>query len=245
MSKNFEKEKMSVKMPVELIEIPAACVTQLFFDVHCLLGMHEQLIRMYEVESMLKKHHKAYLHIREKADEMCRADKELMSEIIDHYQNPAKYMDETLRFHNLLMKLDEECGESPVYPTAEEIYKRIKALQEDETGQDKSLDEAKVGAVNGAASENASGGKGSVDRHKIPETMVMMSAETLGVMQDDMLALTVVVDHLVEAIRRIKEGGFLHANAMEMLTKEAAKFSREVFERWDSADSEKWKAVVN
>ena len=40
-------------------------------DNQLLRQMLEALIDMYHMESALKKHHKAYLHIREEAEEMC------------------------------------------------------------------------------------------------------------------------------------------------------------------------------
>lgn len=76
------------KPEMEMISIPAVALMQLCADVQCLADMHQKLIHMYETESNLKKHHKAYLHVREEADAMCSRDKILMKDILDHYEFP-------------------------------------------------------------------------------------------------------------------------------------------------------------
>ena len=43
--------------------------------------MLSNLIEMYRMESQLKKHHKAYLHVREKADMMCDFYEVLLAEM--------------------------------------------------------------------------------------------------------------------------------------------------------------------
>lgn len=209
MAMNKECMNEKPRMSVDVIKIPAACVTQMYFDVQRLLEMHGELIRMYETESSLKKHHKAYLHIRDEADEMCRRDKEAMALITDHYQNPAKYMEHAICFHNRLKEFDKEIGEREGIPTFEEIMKKQADLK----------DAPEV-----------------LDVFGLPSGMVMMSTDTLGVMQDDMLALTVVVDRLVEAFREIEQSGWYNKGIMSTLTGEAAGLASDVFSRWDDAD---------
>lgn len=58
---------------VKNITVPESMVSMLFGDVNALHEMLAKLISMCEMESELKKHHKAYLHIRDEADELCRA----------------------------------------------------------------------------------------------------------------------------------------------------------------------------
>lgn len=84
---------------METIEMPKALVVQMFMDVHALAQMHENLIEMYEIESQLKKQHKAYLHVRDKAEKMCKNDKADVNEILDHYENPGKYIDQALEIY--------------------------------------------------------------------------------------------------------------------------------------------------
>ena len=84
---------------METIEMPKALVAQMFMDVHALAQMHENLIEMYEIESQLKKQHKAYLHVRDKAEKMCKNDKADLNEILDHYEHPRKYIDQALEIY--------------------------------------------------------------------------------------------------------------------------------------------------
>jgi hypothetical protein len=84
---------------LETVEMPKALVAQMFMDVHALAQMHENLIEMYEVESQLKKQHKAYLHVRERAEKMCKSDKADLNEILDHYEHPGKYIDQALEIY--------------------------------------------------------------------------------------------------------------------------------------------------
>ena len=84
---------------LETVEMPKALVAQMFMDVHALAQMHENLIEMYEIESQLKKQHKAYLHVRERAEKMCKNDKTDLNEILDHYEHPGKYIDQALEIY--------------------------------------------------------------------------------------------------------------------------------------------------
>lgn len=188
MNKDFAKSHDAL----ELIEIPAVALTQLFYDVQILAKMHQDLIRMYEKESMLKKQHKAYLHVRDQADEMCRFDKQTVDVILDHYVNPKKYMDQAICFHNTLR---ERSGE-----------------------------------------RNDNRTKEKMDVFDLPHGMVMMSTGTLGVMQDDMLALTVAVDQLADAFRSMEKGGGYNRNEMNQLIGSASDLARDVFNRWDDAE---------
>lgn len=54
------------------VSVPENMASMLFEDINALYGMLAKLISMYELESELKKHHKAYLHVRDEADDMCR-----------------------------------------------------------------------------------------------------------------------------------------------------------------------------
>lgn len=56
-------------MKVKTVEIPEAELDMLKNTINSLLFMHLDLIGYYETESDLKKHHRAYLHVREEAEE--------------------------------------------------------------------------------------------------------------------------------------------------------------------------------
>lgn len=51
--------------------VPDAVLKQIFADMDSLGMMLRELIGLYEKESKLKKHHRAYLHVREYADQAC------------------------------------------------------------------------------------------------------------------------------------------------------------------------------
>ncbi len=116
------------KREMETIEMPKALVVQMFMDVHALAQMHENLIEMYEIESQLKKQHKAYLPVRERAEKMCKNDKADLNEILDHYEHPRKYIDQALEIYADM--IGEEMEEDSM---KEEITKKMeeKVMEEE------------------------------------------------------------------------------------------------------------------
>ena len=77
MEKNAETGKMTT--------IPKAEYDALLMSVAALSEMHLKLIRLHEEETRLKKHHKAYLHIRDLADQVCREHREIVSGILEMF----------------------------------------------------------------------------------------------------------------------------------------------------------------
>ena len=79
------------------ITVPESMVSMLFGDANALHEMLAKLISMCEMESELKKHHKAYLHIRDEADELCKAysctmktmQKRWLTAMIEHFGTDA------------------------------------------------------------------------------------------------------------------------------------------------------------
>lgn len=67
---------------MKTVEIPEAELSLLRFSVAELAKMHLELISLYEKESHLKKHHKAYLHVRDHADQVCIDDKKKVQELL-------------------------------------------------------------------------------------------------------------------------------------------------------------------
>ena len=76
----------------EMVSISADELSQLIYDMNHLALMHKNLIRLYEEESRLKKHHKAYLHIRDYADKVCADDKKTVAAIQNRYKIPDCFM---------------------------------------------------------------------------------------------------------------------------------------------------------
>ena len=70
---------------VRTVEIPEVELSALRVTVAALAKMHLELIRLYEEESHLKKHHKAYLHIRDHADQVCKEDKEKVNAMLQQF----------------------------------------------------------------------------------------------------------------------------------------------------------------
>lgn len=65
--------------------VPDVVIRQVFADMDKLGMMLGELIGLYEKESRLKKHHRAYLHVREYADKACERYKENMKKIAEHW----------------------------------------------------------------------------------------------------------------------------------------------------------------
>ena len=67
--------------------VPDAVLKQLFADMYCMGGMLSELVTLYEKESLLKKHHRKYLHVREYADKKCIFYKDKMKEISNRWSD--------------------------------------------------------------------------------------------------------------------------------------------------------------
>ena len=185
---------------VKTVEIPEAELSLLRFSVAALAEMHLNLIGLYEKESHLKKHHKAYLHVRDHADQVCAEDKEKVNQLLEQLIVDGS-ADRTK---------DAERGFDPDWCAGCENYE---ACSQEEASSDREM-----------------------DVFDLPEGMVIMDTGTLGVMQDDMLALTETVDHLVSVFRDMIAGKGVDAKTMLLMLKAASEQSQEVFKRWDEAE---------
>jgi len=87
MSKNLKN--------VATVEVPEKALNRLLEITDGLVRMHLELIRLYEQESYLKKHHKAYLHVRDHAEAVCESDKHTISEMLESLQISSDYSDLT------------------------------------------------------------------------------------------------------------------------------------------------------
>ena len=61
---------------VATVEVPEKALNRLLEITDDLVRMHLELIRLYEQESYLKKHHKPYLHVRDHAEAVCERSEE-------------------------------------------------------------------------------------------------------------------------------------------------------------------------
>lgn len=74
-----------------MVQISESMLMQMYADIHELVHMHGKLISLYEEEAELKKRHRAYLHVRDHADDVCRVDKRRIEEICEHYDAIGRY----------------------------------------------------------------------------------------------------------------------------------------------------------
>lgn len=97
------------------VSVPESMVSMLFGDINALHGMLTKMISMYQLESELKKHHKAYLHVRDEADEMCRVyscaleamQKRWFSSMVEQFGTDAlKKTDDPVAQKGVMMSVD-------------------------------------------------------------------------------------------------------------------------------------------
>ena len=203
-----------------------ALIDHLCGNVSELVQMHYGLIQLYEEESYLKKHHKAYLHVRDKADEVCRRDVSRMGDL----------MYRTLEMI-AAVKEAEETAEAvgkaaPDQKSADDVKKNVKIEMPDEL----SCDDCPYQEECGNAGMKHSEMDGKLDVFALPEGRVYMSTKTLGVMQDDMLALTEGIDQLVSIFRALMRGQSVPDKVVQDAVEANAGLSEDVFNRWDNAD---------
>lgn len=168
-------------------------LTMLRTDLNLSLRMLRDLIRLHLQESNLKKHHKAYLHVREQMDELCRESWEKADGIMAHYMMPANAIEGNTP--------DDACDCDGEFCGNELVGK----------------------------------GKRKENSNKKPEGMVLMSDKCLGVMQDDMLALTEGIDLIAKLVRSLMAGQPMHRGILETAISMAEEVSEDVFRRWDDA----------
>lgn len=54
------------------VSVPLTEINRYFRNMRDLLGIHAELVRLLETEAALKKHHRAYLHVRERIDQLIK-----------------------------------------------------------------------------------------------------------------------------------------------------------------------------
>lgn len=70
-------------------KVPEFVIIQMFKDMEQLGKMLKELIALHQEETRLKKHHKAYLHVREYTDVVCKEHEKKMDAIQDRWKEPA------------------------------------------------------------------------------------------------------------------------------------------------------------
>lgn len=117
--------------PCGMVQVPEEMLAQMYADIHELVQMHRKLIALYEEETELKKSHRAYLHVRDHADALCKLDKKRIAEIHGHYTEPEQEKEQPEVFGVLILPCDDEadnCSNKAVNMPEAEAAKDGEAL---------------------------------------------------------------------------------------------------------------------
>lgn len=173
--------------------VPDRVLTQMMADMDCLGGMLEELIGFYEKESQLKKHHRAYLHVREHAEQACKCYQEKMKEIVNHW------VDQKVT-----------CEDMGCHPSDDPYEEEFLREKEAEKYQEKDPE--------------------------LPKGMVLMSSESLGVMQEDVICLTEALDTMAALFKALMAGCPMQKEDMETVVNMTSNLSEEIMNRWEEAE---------
>lgn len=240
-----------------MYEIPEEKIKQILFGVTLLREMNLSLIEMYEKESALKKSHKAYLHVREEAEKMCRRNKVLIPQIADAISNPEETgLPKDAVSHSVLRSFIEDsdiqdelaaaqfdsdmCRGCLRYEDCEEYFMQLRASKKETPDAVlkqllKQAAEDVLQMMNSKEEEEKEAEK-DTDNFDLPAGMVMMSTDTLGIMQDDMLQMTESLEQVADLLKKGISGRTVLKEEAQKAANHCAKLSHEVFKRWDNAD---------
>lgn len=174
----------------------------MFVIMGALSQMHLRLINLYEIESDLKKRHKAYLHIREQAEEICKEDRKTVFAMIESL-NPKNF---------------------PKVESSMSAVSQPKNAFESESC---------VGCdpVDACAAHDD-----KQDAESTDNAAVLMSPDTLGQMQEDMINLCNLIDRFMDLFACLLSGRPVSEEDLSAAMHEAVDLTDEVIERWDEAD---------
>lgn len=186
----------------DTITIPVEAFEHMFVIMGALSQMHLRLINLYEIESDLKKRHKAYLHIREQAEEICKEDRKTVFAMIESL-NPNNFP---------------------------KVESAMSAVSQPKNAFDS---EQCVGcaSLDACASRDDKQNAGSTDN-----ATVLMSTDTLGQMQEDMINLCNLIDRFMDLFACLLSGRPVSEEDLSAVMHEAVDLTDEVIERWDEAD---------
>lgn len=183
-------------------------------DNQLLRQMLEALIDMYHTESALKKHHKAYLHIREEAEEMCdmftaaiqmmdERNKEMKEDAMKMEKNK---MDVAQTMENPCAGCTECCGSC-----FDDLLKEI--LPEHQLAMLRTLEKL----------EKSGGG-------------VIFTVNAYDKAVDDMLCLCEGIDIMMEVMKAVFSGEPVTKQAVEQLMSMIQCMADEICERWSEME---------
>lgn len=186
----------------DTITIPVEAFEHMFVIMGALSQMHLRLINLYEIESDLKKRHKAYLHIREQAEEICKEDRKTVFAMIESL-NPKNFP---------------------------KVESAMSAVSQPKNAFDS---EQCVGcaSVDACAAHDDKQDAGRTDN-----ATVLMSTDTLGQMQEDMINLCDLIDRFMDLFACLLSGRPVSEEDLCAVMHEAVDLTDEVIERCDEAD---------
>ena len=189
----------------DTILVPKKEMVKILLGTVRLARMHLRLIDLHEEESRLKKHHKAYLHIREYADQICEEDKQDLSAIID-----SIFPDTNLRDPKSVIPIETAayfdpafCRDCPAFDECKEFMDSAAPVKKDEDAPDYEDDK-----------------------------LVLVPSNTMSEMLDDMCDLGMAVDDLLDIFYTLMDGGDISSDDLMERLLYAEDASEEAYARW-------------
>ena len=187
----------------DTILVPKAEVQDILFSILHLGLMHQRLIELHEEESRLKKQHKAYLHIREYADEICEEDKKAVASILGkffHATGPDAT--EAVTLSGLAAKCDLT-----------------------------SFGAANNNSVGESHQETAFAGSNG-NEEDFSEELMLVPVAQLGELLEDLCSMGSVIDGFLEIFDKLMSGDTVSEENLLHILIEAEGVSDEVYEKW-------------
>ena len=193
----------------DTILVPKAEMIGILLGTITLARMHLRLIDLHEEESRLKKQHRAYLYVREYANQVCEEDKPLVASIIDSIFPGVNLRDpkSVIPVETLANFGRPECEDCPAYDGCKAFMDSIPAT------------------------------KAAEDVSAADERLCLMSAVTFDDMLADLCALGTVVDNLLAAFDTLLGGGTISGEELIHLMIEGEGVSDEVYTKWCDDES--------
>ena len=189
----------------DTILVPKSEMVKILLGTVRLARMHLRLIDLHEEESRLKKHHKAYLHVREYADQICEEDKQDLSAIID-----SIFPDKNLRDPKSVIPFETAayfdpafCRDCPAFDECKEFMDAAALVKKDEDEPDYEDDR-----------------------------LVLVPSNTMSEMLDDMCDLGMAVDDLLDIFYTLMDGGDISGGDLMERIYHAEDTSEEVYAKW-------------
>ena len=190
----------------DAILVPKSEMINILLGTVQLARMHLRLIDLHEEESRLKRHHKAYLHIRDYADQICEEDKEQITSIIGSIFPDTNLRDpkSVIPFETAAYFDPALCQGCPGFDGCKEYMDSaspVKKVDEDVGGND-------------------------------DERLILVSSDTMDDMLEDMCSLGMAVDDLLDIFYTLMDGGDISGGDLMERMYHAEDTSEEVYAKW-------------